>query len=105
MSVMDTQGQQIPPELLAMLAQQGGGPQGPPPGPQDQGGSHSDQIRELLDLAREVAANADDDIEAATLEKVTTMLAQILADQQKQDQGLVQGKMDPRALTRALKNG
>lgn len=64
--------------------------------------SHSDAIRELLDLAREVAAAADDDQEMAQLEQVTSILAKLLAAQQKQDEDAAQGKLSPGAVRRAL---
>lgn len=75
-------------------------PQGPP---QEEGGAdHESMIRDLLDLARQVASEADDDEEAADFEKVTSIIANILAKQQKQRMGLLKGANDPAALARVL---
>ena len=82
-----------------------GFPQGPSPGLPDQspsGGDHSDALRQLLDFARMVAATADDDREAAQLEKVTTIVAGLLADQQRQAHDLLKGKLPPAAMIKAL---
>lgn len=95
---------------------QGGGPSGPPgappqgppdsapPGEQQDtgGGDHAQMIKDLLDLARQVAQSADDAAEAKTLEQVTSLLAGILAAQQKQQHDLLQGKMPPAAMVKAL---
>lgn len=92
-------------DLLGQMGQQGappqGAPQGPPPEQPDQG-SHEDEIRQILDMVRAAAQNADDEQETLTWEKVSTMVQQILAAQEKQDQDMMQGKMSPAALRRAL---
>ena len=49
-----------------------------------------------------VAATADDDREAAQLEKVTTIVAGLLADQQRQAHDLLKGKLPPAAMIKAL---
>lgn len=87
---------------------QQGMPQGPPQAPQGppaegpDAGDHSGLLRDILDMVRQAAQQADDEQEALTLEKVSTMMQQILAQQEKQDQELMQGKMNPAALRRAL---
>jgi len=93
------------PDLSALLggAGQDFGPptQGPPeqaPPEQD----HEAMIRELLDMARQVASAADDDEEALDFEKVTSLIQGILAKQQKQRTSLLKGANDPAALARVL---
>lgn len=101
MSIMDILGGAQPPQQ-GMPSQ---APQGPPQGPPAEGpdaGDHSGLLRDILDMVRQAAQQADDEQEALTLEKVSTMMQQILAQQEKQDQELMQGKMNPAALRRAL---
>ena len=94
-------------DLIGQMGGQQGTPQGlPPEGPPPEGpeesGSHADMIRDILNAAREAAQVADDEQEALTWEKITTMIQQILAQQEKQDQDMMQGKISPAALRRAI---
>lgn len=108
MSVMDFMGAgppQEPPAEAISPDPAAVGPAGPPAGPPpEEGGGHDHEamIRDLLDLARQVAVEADDDEEAADFEKVTSIIANILAKQQKQRMGLLKGANDPAALARVL---
>lgn len=83
-----------------------GPPQGPPLGPQgpapqdqaDNGSSNLDLIRQALDLVRQAASNANDDLEAHALEKISTLLAAELAAVQKEQDQAMSGKASPRLL-------
>lgn len=106
------------PDIASLLAQAGGGQGGPPPGgpadvptpgdtpdPSAQGGGgadHGQAIRDILDQVRAAAQSSDDQEESLTWEKISTLIQQILAKQQKQDQELLQGKLPPQAMIRAL---
>lgn len=68
-------------------------------------GDHHTRLRDLLDEVMAVAQEADDEDESLLLQKVATMLQQILTQQAKQDRELLQGKIPPGALQRVLGGG
>ena len=82
-----------------------GGPPPPPPPEQTGGGSYEDALRTILDLVRAATALADDDKSALTMEKVSSLLQTDLADQQKETEGMLQGKMSPRLMRQAYSGG
>lgn len=67
-----------------------------------QGDRFASIVRDLLDQARELATLADTDQEALEVEKLTTALAKMLADQEKQHQDMLGGKASPGMLAKAL---
>lgn len=93
MSIMDMLAQAAPPQPQPQLE--------PEPGDGD-GQDHSTFIRDILEQVRQAAAEADDDQESLTWEKISTLIQGILAAQQKQDQDMLQGKLPPGALQRVL---
>lgn len=96
--------------IMDMLAEAGvGGTGGPPTLPDDAGAppapdaaDHATMIRDILDQVRMAAQSADDEQESLVWERISTMVQQILASQEKQDQDLMQGRLSPAALRRAL---
>lgn len=85
------------PDIMALLG--GGGAPAPPEAPVgDEGGDVLDLIRQALELVRQATASASDDMEALEYEKITTLLAKRLADEQKQQDDAMQGKASPRML-------
>lgn len=91
MSIMDMLAQAAPPQPQPQLEPETGG-----------GQDHSTFIRDILEQVRQAAAEADDDQESLTWEKISTLIQGILAAQQKQDQDMLQGKLPPGALQRVL---
>jgi hypothetical protein len=103
-----------PAALQAMLG--GLGPGGPPPsgppgpdpsmmgGPPDQGGGEDDPIsilQQMLDLADNYGQVEPDDEDKLLMEKARTLLQQLLAKDQKDQDGLMQGKLSPSAMRKA----
>jgi hypothetical protein len=70
------------------------------PEPPESSESPSDVIREMLQLADLYRTVEQDDEDLLTMEKARTLLQQLLAAQQKQQDELVQGKASPQALRR-----
>lgn len=109
----------MPPELMDMLqqAQQGGvappdamgGPPDQidvtPPGQTDQSGQNDldpeEMLKQMLDLADEYKTSESDEEDVLAIEKVSTLIQQLLAKQQKERDGLAQGKMTPSAVRRS----
>ena len=61
-------------------------------------GPPSSGYKRVLDLLNEVQASEKDEEDLLTIEKVRTLLQQLLANNQKQQDGLMSGKFDARAL-------
>lgn len=83
------------------------GPAGPPPGPQGQPDPHDpahaqELLKQMLDIADEYKMGEQDEQDVLAIEKVTTMIQDLLAKQQQEQDGLASGKSTPRALRRAL---
>lgn len=80
------------------------GPFGEPlPYPEDQqqsGGGPAEIIRAMLQSADQYRQVETDDEDLLAMEKARTLLQQLLANQQKQQDELVQGKASPQALRR-----
>lgn len=100
MSMMDLMGQapgmgQAPPEQ----------PFSPAPAPGSEGKEGASRIKEIIALVRDYANAEDDEENILTAEKITTMLQQILASEQKEQDGMMQGKVSPRALRKAYSSG
>lgn len=69
---------------------------------QPSGDEFETELEALLTHAREIAQLADDPQEALSIEKITTLIQQIIAQRDKADQDLMQGKANPAALVKAL---
>jgi hypothetical protein len=79
------------------------GPQGPPSAPQAQGGGDGVALlKQAIDTIRQYQGGEKDEEDLLTAEKITTLIQQLLAKQQKELDGLLQGKADPAALRGAL---
>lgn len=59
------------------------------------------KIKEIISMVRAYAEQENDEENILTAEKITTMLQQILAAEQKDTEGMLQGKVSPKALRRA----
>lgn len=103
-------GQAMPAEL-AMLG--GGFPEGmpmeaPPPeemAPPDGPQSASDLLKAILALASDYGAQEQSQQNLLLVEKLRTIAQQILANEEKEDEGLMQGKFSPSALRRLAPGG
>ena len=93
----------MPPELMALL--QGAGQAGPeqqmaPPEQPSGGGSPSEVLRQILQLCDQYRQVEQDDIDLLEIEKISTQVQNLLANQAKEQDDLLQGKASPRALRR-----
>ena len=80
----------------------GGAGAGGPVEPQDDGGGDVlDIIRQALDLIRQYAQQEQDEQNTLLAEKITTQLQTILANEEKEQMGALQGKASPRLLKQA----
>jgi hypothetical protein len=60
-------------------------------------------LRDAMESMRQFNASEEvDEVHTHEGEKITSMIQSMLADLQKGSEGLMQGKMDPRALSRAM---
>lgn len=82
-----------PPESIQVSP--GGGEEEAPSAP-------ADLLRDMLDLAAQYREGEDDDEDLLQIEKVTTLIQQLLANNQKESDQMIQGKMSPRGLRKAL---
>ena len=90
---------------LSQLAQLGGPPAGPP---EDQGGGEDNPVeilKQMLELADQYRGVEPDEEDKASMEQARTLLQQLLAKDQKEKDGLLQGKASPGALRRVLGSG
>lgn len=97
------------PDLQA-LAQMGGPPDagGPPPGgPDDESTEQGaiDILKQMLELADQYRGVEPDEEDKASMEQARTLLQNLLAKDQKEKDGLLQGKASPGALRRVLGTG
>lgn len=58
-------------------------------------------IKEIISLVRSYAEQEDDEENILVAEKITTMLQQILAAEQKDADSMMAGKVSPKALRKA----
>ena len=103
----------IPPEMLAMADQmatqatneQLGPPEADPEGSLygGAGGENTEALREALDLLKQYAEAEDDEGHIQTVLKVLATLQKILVDEQRGQEDLLAGKMNPSALRSALR--
>lgn len=65
-------------------------------------GNPEEYLREALELVRMYAADPSiDDIDTEAAEKITSLIQGILATGQKEQQDMMQGKLSPRAMSKA----
>lgn len=92
----------MPPELASLL----GGAGAPPPGdpnmmPPQGGESTIDILRQMLDLAKLYMEVDEDEEDKMTMAKVLTMLQGYLAEEQRESQNAMQGKLSPKLLAQS----
>lgn len=91
------------PDIMALL--QGAGAGGGAPmgdGPQeDPKGEAIDLIRQALELVRQYAAQEESEMGTLDAEKITTLLQQILANEEKELEDAMTGKASPKMLRSA----
>lgn len=81
-----------------------GGGSGPPPPDQSAdtgGGDVSSMLKDMLEIARGYIEQEDDEQNKLTMEKITTLIQQVLASEEKELQDAMGGKMSPKLLSRA----
>ena len=59
-------------------------------------------LKSAIDTIRQYQGGEKDEEDLLTAEKITTLIQQLLAKNQKELDGLMQGKMDPASLRGAL---
>ena len=100
--MMDQGGGGMPPEIMSLL--QGGGDGAAPQSAPSDGGEGSnavDLIRQALELVRQYAQQEESEQGTLDAEKITTLLQQILANEEKELDDAMQGKASPRMLRSA----
>ena len=97
----------LPPELMAQLAGAGGGPppMAPPEPPQAPAGGASEILQGILELADAYRQQEDSQQNLLLVEQLRTIAQKILANEEKEDEGLMQGKFSPSALRRLAPGG
>lgn len=91
-------------DLSQILGAGGGGQEAPDPGAdqQQQGSRSAEQIlREMLDDTMEFQQVEPDDQDSLAMQKVSTMLQEILTKRQQESDQMMAGKSTPRAMRRA----
>lgn len=66
-----------------------------------EGDSGASIVKQIISLVRQYAEQEEDEQNVLSAEKITTMLQQILANEQKEKDGMLQGKMSPAAMRKA----
>lgn len=87
----------MPPEAFASMA--GDGQEAPAP---EGGGPISDLLRQMLSLARQYKDQEQSEQNILLIEQVTTQVQKILANEEKEADDLLQGKMSPSAVRSAV---
>jgi hypothetical protein len=79
-------------------------PEQPPPGPPPAAGNEGGValLKQAIDTVRQYIEGEQDEEDRLAGEKVTSLLQQILAKNQKETDGLLQGKMSPAAMRGAF---
>lgn len=97
------QGGGLPPEIMALLGGAGAGDVAAPPEVEEESLDWGARLHRMISDARAVTEEGGvSEKERLLLEKVTTMIQQIRAEREKEQDGLIQGKMSPGALRRAV---
>ena len=88
------------PDLSALA-----GPPGGPDSPDAPGaGDPVEILKQMLDLADQYRQAEPDEADKSSMEQARTLLQKLLAKDQQEKDGLLQGKMPPSAMRRALGN-
>ena len=90
--------------MQALMGGGAGAPAGPPQGPSSdggEGGNATDLIRQALELVRQYAQQEESEQNTLDAEKITTLLQQILSNEEKELDDAMQGKASPRMLRSA----
>ena len=73
---------------------------------QPEGGDMASDVRQIIQAVRAFAdANGTSEQERLVVEKITTLLQQLSSDREKEEQGMLQGKLSPGAMSRAYAGG
>lgn len=91
----------LPPGLEGLLG--GGAPAGPPPAPE--GGSTTDLLEQMIELAKTYIDTDEDEEDKHTMAKVLTILQGYLAEEQKEGREALGGKLSPKIMARAYGGG
>jgi hypothetical protein len=78
-------------------------PFGPPEdafAPEEEAADPSDLLRQILDLAAQYRDVEPDEEDKLAIEQATTLIQKLLAKQQKDADGMMQGKLSPSGLRR-----
>lgn len=90
----------MPPELMALL----GGGNSAPSAPESSGGSEDEPIsllNQMIDSAKRYLDVEPDEEDKATMTKILSQLQQYLAKDQADQDGMLGGKLSPRAVRKA----
>ena len=87
-----------PPDMMAQFAGGGGAPPEAPPLPS--GADVTEIINQMLALADEYRQSEDEPAHLLVMEKLRTEMQKLLADEQKMQDDLMQGKASPQAMRR-----
>lgn len=88
-------------QLAAIIGAGGGAGADPSVPPQQDSPDPNDLLQQILDIAAQYKQVEDDPQDLLTVEKVTTLVQQLIAANQKEADGMLQGKATPRAIRRA----
>lgn len=92
----------IPPQIAALLAGAGGPPGQPQAAPSPPGGGKpTDALAAALDALRSYIQREPDQQHKLLVEKCTTIIQQILAEEQQMHDGAMGGTADPRLMRKA----
>jgi hypothetical protein len=98
-----------PEEMMGMAAPAGAAPMpmgGGAPAGQPAASDMTGEIRQIREAILAFAdANGMTAQERLTVEKITTLLQQLASDREKEEQGMLAGKMSPGAMQRAYAGG
>lgn len=89
----------IPPDILAGLA---GGPPDQGQDPSQGSGDPLDILSQMLDLADQYRSAEPDEEDRLEMEKARTLLQNLLAKDQKEQDGMMQGKVTPRGVRKSM---
>ena len=91
----------LPPEIMALMGG-GGMPPEPPMGDPAAGGESTvDILERMIEDAKLYIDTDEDEEDKHTMTKVLTILQGYLADEQKESQNAMQGKLSPKVMARA----
>jgi hypothetical protein len=99
-------GPQLPPEaMMGGAPPMGPPPMGPPPAPEGGGESTTDILEQMIELSKLYIETDEDEEDKLTMTKVLQILQKYLADEQKEAQDAMSGKLSPKIMARAYGGG